>query len=635
MSLKRVSYWLLVGLLATIVLAACGETATPAPSATSAITTNAATTVAANTSASAATTNAAATSAAATTSAATTNAATTANATTSAAATTTAAATSDQQVDALGIEPFQKFGDLPPGSKKGGNINIVSLTKQLTADMHPYPQNVSFTDSWTDVATYIFGTSLLDYDASTLLWRYGAAQKLEISTDLKTYTFTLRDGLKFSDGSPITTDDYAYGIEQASHEDKINPDNNFVGIDTLQKFESYTASGNIITCKLKVVVPKNLALSYCGAVSPIKKSLWTQYPFYDNQKNPEILKPTVTSGAYKLKTFKLDEQIVLEVNPNYYRGVAGLETLTFVPSSQPTNAYESVKAGQNQYAVHISPSQYADAKTNPNVNLYDWASANDGFRSIDFNLARAPFSDKAMRQAVAYAIDRAALLKAADNNLGLVADSFISPNNPIFYNPNVTKYPYDLTKARQVLKDAGYTTDGTTLKDKTGKAVEFTIVYPTSSNPRKLQATYLQQQLKQLGVKVNVDGEEFNAYIAKITNSDFDMSLNNSGGGIPADPDGIKSQFKSKDKGGTQNRRGYSNPRIDELFDKGSTEPNDSKRVEYYKEIQQIISDDLPTYYLYALTDQSVTTKNLLGPKPLLLDKLYVDESMAHWALSN
>jgi len=492
--------------------------------------------------------------------------------------------------------------------------------------------DANYASSWTDVAYYLFGTTLLEYDASQLHWRFGAAQKLDISADGKTYTFTLRDGLKWSDGSAITADDYVYPIEQAGKEDTTNPENNYVGIDTIQKLQSFTGSGNTITCVLKDVAPKNLGLSYCGANAPVKKSLWSQYPWQDNQKNPEILKPTVTSGPYTLKTFKLDEQIVLQANPNYYKGQANFDTLTYVPSAQPTNAYDSVKAGQNQYATNFSPSQYADAKANSSTNLWEWAAANGTYREIEFNLARAPFNDKAMRQALAYATDKAALLKASDAGLGVLTDSFVSPNDKNFYNPNVTKYPYSLDKAKQVLKDAGYTLDGDTLKDKTGKAVTFTIVYPTTSNPRKLQATYLQQQLKQLGVAVNIDGEEFNAYSKKTSDGDFDLSLGAWGGGTPPDPDSSKNVYKSKDKGGTSNRFGYSNAEVDSLFEKGSTETNDAKRKEYYDQIQKDLSDDLPVYFLYSLTSQAVTAKNVVGVKTGLLVNLYDDEVMSRWA---
>jgi peptide/nickel transport system substrate-binding protein len=611
-------YGLVAGLMLAGVLVACGDnTATTAPAATT-VTSSAANTTAATSTTAAST---AANSTAAT------------SATTAPAATTASGSATTAGVDANGIAPAMKYGDLPAGGKKGGNINIVSFTKQLTPDLHPYPSGANYTDSWTDVSSYLFGSTLLDYDAQNLRYRYGTADKLTISPDGKTYTFTLRPDIKWSDGSTIIADDYAYAVEQAGKEDTANPDNNYVGLDNLEKIQSFTASGNTITCTLKEPLAKNLALSYCaGSIFPVKKSLWSQYPFYDSQKNPEILKPTAVSGPYKLKEFKLDERIVLEVNPNYYKGLANFDTLTFVPSAQPNNAYDTVKAGQNQYALHILPTQYNEAKTNPAVQLFDWSAANDGFRYIQFNVAKAPFNDKALRQAVAYATDRNALLKATDNGLGAITDSFVLPSDKNYYNTNVTKYNFSLDKARQVLKDAGYTLDGQTLKDKSGNPVKFTVVYPTSSNPRKLQATYLQQQMKQLGIEVNVDGQEFNVFVKKTTDGDYDLSLGNSGGGTPPDPDGFKAYLKTKDKGGTQNGTGYSNQKLDDLFDQGIKELDNSKRREIYNQIQQIVGDDLPYYFLYSLTDYSVVSKDLTGIKSGSLTHLYDDEAMSRWA---
>src|SRR5689334_20561024 len=164
MNSKRILSFLLLGLTVATLLAACGDsTATTAP-ATTAASTSAATSAAAATTA--------ATSAAATTSSATTAAATSATATTAAstaaatsAAATTAATTSNETADAAGIYPFQKYPALPAGSKTGGNLNWVSLTKQLVPDLHPYPQNVNYTNSWTDISNYLFTSTLLDYDA--------------------------------------------------------------------------------------------------------------------------------------------------------------------------------------------------------------------------------------------------------------------------------------------------------------------------------------------------------------------------------------------------------------------------------------------------------------------------------------
>src|SRR5690349_9389110 len=144
MSSKRILNFLLLGLSVATLLAACGDsTATTAPATSAAVQTTAAATTASATTAVAATTAAQITAAGTTTAAATT------------AAQTTAAATSSSAdgADQAGIYPFQKYSPLPAGAKKGGNLNWVSLGKQLVPDLHPYPQNVNYTNSWTDVAT--------------------------------------------------------------------------------------------------------------------------------------------------------------------------------------------------------------------------------------------------------------------------------------------------------------------------------------------------------------------------------------------------------------------------------------------------------------------------------------------------
>lgn len=140
-----------------------------------------------------------------------------------------------------------------------------------------------------------------------------------------------------------------------------------------------------------------------------------------------------------------------------------------------------------------------------------------------------------------------------------------------------------------------------------------TVAFPTSSNPRKLIATYLQQQLQQLGIAINVDGKEFNAYLDQVVKKkDFDISLGASGGGFP-DPDGFKSNAITD---GTQNNPGYTNPKVDELFKQGAVETDATKRKAIYDQAQQILSDDTPYFFLWNLNSFELFSKKVQGVAP-------------------
>ncbi len=378
---------------------------------------------------------------------------------------------------------------------------------------------------------------------------------------------------------------------------------------------------------LDEVYAPDLALSYV-AFQPVPKKAWGTNPFYDAAKNPEILKPTVTSGPYMVESWDPKAQGVLKPNPNWYRGKANFDQVIYKGGSAST-VLEAIKTGQADWAKSIPPAQYQQAKDDPTLAMYDWSAVNGTYRQVEYNTKRAPMDDKAFRQAINYAIDRDNLIKLAEAGLGTPQFSFVNPQSP-FYNKSINEYKYNLDTAKKTLADAGYKLDNGKLLDKTGKAIELTVVFPTSSNPRKLIATYLEQQLKQIGVTVKVDGKEFNAYVKQVTDKDFDISLAANGGGFP-DPDNYKSAIIT---GGQQNNTSYSNPKVDDLFKQGGKELDPTKRKAIYDEAQKIINDDTPVFFLWNLNNFSPMVKKIGGVVPNKGDQLYYNDASTRWYTS-
>jgi peptide/nickel transport system substrate-binding protein len=609
---KKTPLLVVLALVASAVLAACGDnTATTAPATTAAATTAAATTAAATT---AAATTAAATTAAATTAAATTAAATTA-ATTAAATTpaaTTAAATTAAASGAPNLALQGTLAPAPAGAPTGGTFTYVSLAGELAPVMHPYPSAADNSQSVAEADFLIWDGNMVEYDFTNLVWVLHYAKDMKVSADGKTFTFTLRDGLKWSDGSDVTVADYQFAYDNAIKEDTANPDNNFVGLDDLKKIKLTTDDATkTLTFALDDVYATDLALSYISAVLPVPAKVWTGKPWYDATANSEITKPTVTNGPYTFAGGDAKSQYSFKANPTWFRGKSIYDTIVFKPGSA-TTVVESVKTGQADYTSSFPPAQYAAAKQDSNLNVYDWSAVNGTYRTVDYNTRRAPLNDKAVRQAINYAIDRDNLIKLAENGLGTPQYSFVNPQSP-YYNSNVNQYKYNLDTAKKTLADAGYKLDGGKLIGKDGKQVTLTVAFPTSSNPRVLIATYLQQQLGQLGIAVNVDGKEFNAFLDQVYSKyDFDISLGASGGGFP-DPDGFK-YYATTD--GSQNDTGYGNKTLDDLFTQGAKETDPTKRKAIYDQAQQILSDDTPYFFLWNLNSFELFTTKIKGVQP-------------------
>lgn len=508
-------------------------------------------------------------------------------------------------------------------ARSGGVLTVAELGP-LPKTLHPYPDSSNYNDAWVDVASLIWSGGFLDLDANTLEYVPYMASDWNISPDGKTFTFKLRDGLKWSDGQPIVVDDFLFAWQNASNED-----NDFVGLADLARIASVTApDAKTIVITLKEALARDVAIGVVNTVGPVPRHVWQGKPWNDAAANPEILRPTVVSGPYLLKEWKEAESATFARNPNWFKGAANFEQVVLKPGQQPTVAYELLKSGQAQWARQIPPSQYAEAKQNATINMFQWTAANSSFRVLDFNLQNEFLKDKRVREALARAVNRQDLIQVAEQNLGQAQYSFLNSANTKWYNPNVEKYDFDLNRSKLLLQEAGYNVADGKLVASNNQPIHLTVLYPVSSAPRAKIAAYLQQQYQQLGISVDVKGLDANAYFEEAKQKHFDLSINTWGGG-GIDPDNAKSQLTT---GGTQNYTGFSNPTVDDLFKRGASELDDAKRKQVYDQLQDIVSQELPSFYLYSQSSFSPMSKQVTGVQPNKLDRLDYNDALTRWS---
>jgi peptide/nickel transport system substrate-binding protein len=515
----------------------------------------------------------------------------------------------------------------------GQTLSIASLAN-LSKTLHPYPDAASYTQSWIDTAVLLWGGgdgqgNLLAFDWNKLEYRPAMAVDMpRVSADGKTYTFTLRNDLKWSDGSPITAEDFQFAWDNASKQE-----NDFVNLDQLQEIASYrTPDQNTIEITLNEPKASDVALGTVNVIGPIPKTIWENKPWNDTSANPEILNPSVVLGPYKIQEFKIAERGAFVPVSTYPGGQPRIPQVEILPGQQPTVAYEELKSGRANYAPNIPPAQYAEAKANPDLNMVEWTAANAVYRTLEFNTTRPFLSDQRVREALSRAVSRDDILDVAEGGLATPQYSFIQPTNTKWANPNVEKYDADMDRAKQLLQDAGYQLQNGQLIGKDSQPVKLQVLYPTSSAPRAKIATYLQQQYKQLGIDIEVKGLDFNAYTDVVNNQkDFDISLATYGGGS-LDPDlGPRAQLIT---GGQQNVTGFSSPQVDELFKQGASELDETKRKQIYDQIQQIVNAEIPSHYLYALEAFSPVSKKVQGVAATKGDRLDYNDALLSWSVA-
>lgn len=507
----------------------------------------------------------------------------------------------------------------------------------LAKTLHPYPDDSSYTSSWADVAALIWGGgpggfghgSLIMFDWDKLEYVPGLARAMpRVSNSGRTYSFTLRDDIRWSDGSPVTVDDFLFAWENASQKE-----NAYVQLDLLEEVESYRAlDRSTIEVTLRQPKPGDVGLGIANVITPVPKKVWQGKPWNDPTANPEILNPSVVLGPYKIQEFKIAERAVLTAIDTYFWGKPKIPRIELVPAGQPTVTFEMLRSGRANWVPSLPPALFKEAKTDPSLTTFNWTAANSGYRLLQFNLKRPIFQDRAFREALARVLNRADMIDLAEDGLGDAQYSFIGPANTKWVNPNVEKYDFDMARAKELLEQAGYRTQGGKLLGKDGQPVRIQVVYPTTSQPRAKAATYMQQQYKELGIELEVKGLDFNAYTDQVSKrQDFDIAFGSYGGG-DLDPDlASKAQLITD---GQQNRQGYSNPRVDELFRQGQNEMDAAKRKQIYDELQRLVADDLPSFYLYTFQSPSAASAKVQGMQPTKGDRLYYNDATMAWTVA-
>lgn len=472
--------------------------------------------------------------------------------------------------------------------KRGGNF-----TEAVTADaktFHPFQSSDSASGGYQAL---VYAGGLWDYDPDTLQPRPEAATSWTISDDKLTYTFTLRDDLKWSDGQPMTSADYKWTFEQAA-----KPENKYPYISNLELIESYQAPDpRTIVVKMKEAIV--VGLEAANAVTPLPKHVWEKLDWSDPSKNPEIMKPSVVSGRFKLREWKRDDRAIFEANDLYYDGRPLLDayTVRVVPSQEI--AYQMLKSGEVDEAP-ITPDNYPEAKRLPNLTMYEWWPPAASWGYLGFNLRRPTLQDVQVRRAISHAIDRNAIASQIQNNLAQPTYSVFPPSSWV-YNPNVPKYEFDQDKARELLEAAGWKVGQGGIRQKDGKPLKLRVLFgPNTSKVRQRISEVAQQWLREVGIDSEIQGLEWGAYLDVLKAEPYDWDICVLGWNATIEPHWMNQIWRedSIPPEGDLNSVAYINKRVEQLFEQGVKEFDFDKRKQIYQEIQQIISSDAPYIFL-------------------------------------
>ncbi len=415
------------------------------------------------------------------------------------------------------------------------------------------------------------------------------------------YIFHLKKGVRFHDGSEMTTSDVKFTYDFVLNAENQSPKReglakikNIVLIDEYTvKFVLKETFGPFLSNLLLPIVPKNISVK-AGK---------------NFKNNP------VGTGPFKFISFDIDDEIVLSANKDYFKGSPGLDGVVFkIIPDETVRILELEKGNVHLLQNSISPDILPRLLRNKRLKTIKKTGTNYSY--IGFNLEDPILKNRMVREAIAKGIDRDSIIKYILKGLATKASFMLTPFNWA-YEPMVRSYNYDPQKAKKLLDKAGYFDP-----DGDGPMPRFTLTYKTSQNElRKLIGEVFQEQLRKIGIEISIKNYEWGTFFSDIKSGNFQIySLTWVG---INDPDIFHYIFHSESippKGANRGR--YLNGEMDKLIDRGRKEIDIEARKKIYSLIQKKLTEEIPYISLWFATNVAVMKKEVYG------FQLYPDESL-------
>lgn len=439
------------------------------------------------------------------------------------------------------------------------------------------------------------------------------AEKIDVSEDGLKYTYHLKKGVTFSDGTPLTAKDYLFTMK-LFHDATYDGESDVLSAHIVggQEYHDGTAS-DISGIKVIDDNTVEITVSEYSALTPVDLGyvyiLSEAYYGKDyKQGNLESVKALnskpMGSGQYKLKSYTAGQEIVLEANENYFNGAPKIKNLIYKTTTDSTNLamLESGETDMNEINVSEDNVEALKALGFMDINLLP----NNGYGYIGFNHKLPKFHDQKVRQALTYGLNRQDIVEGI---YGPYADVINIPESKVswaYTEEGIETYDFNIEKAKSLLDEAGWVvgSDGTREKDGEKFKINFSA---TADNPVvEALLPVMITNYKELGIEVIAETLDFNAIMDKKTKGDFDMYF--AAWGLTPDPDNTVYITN-----GAQNDQGYSNAKVDELMAKAKKEMDTSKRKEYYKEMYQEMNKDIPNIFLYQRNNMNAINARAQG----------------------
>jgi peptide/nickel transport system substrate-binding protein len=429
----------------------------------------------------------------------------------------------------------------------------------------------------------------------------GLAESWTISKDGLTYTFKLRKGIAFHDGTPFNAQAVKFSIER-----QINPEHpanklgkypfavyNFGNVKAVEVMDDST-----VRFVLKEPRASFLAIMTSGAASIVS-------PTAAMKSGQDYAVSPVGTGPFKFASWDRGQRVVLEKNPSYWRYPVKVDRVIFRPVTEDQARLTELLTGGLDLIVGTPPDFVAQLENHPKVTLQKQVGAHVWY--LGFNNTKKPFDDKRVRQALNYAVNKDAIVRDVLKGTGSVSKGPVLPGT-WGDEGGLKPFPYDPEKAKKLLAEAGLSSGFST-----------TLWVPESGSGMQspvAMSTIIQSNLKAVGVNVTLQTMEWGTFLAKLRTKEQDMFALSWMAGSE-DPDLVMYPLLHSSQWTPvgPNRALYKNTRFDEVLSQARLTTDQAKRAELYREAQRLLHDDPPWIFIDHEVQTAAFAKRVQGFK--------------------
>lgn len=409
------------------------------------------------------------------------------------------------------------------------------------------------------------------------------AERWEVSPDGLSYTFFLRQGVKWHDGTEFTAEDVKFSFEiYAKPETKAKQSTDFKVVKEVQVKDKHTA----------VVV---LSEPYAPFLRKTAAQFLVPKHYHEKMTPEEYGRKPLGTGPYKFVEWAPNQHVKLEAFPDYWGGRPNFDFVENREMPEVATRMLALRSGEIQLDNWYPPPEEV-AKFEADKAFQVTSEQTLGTMIMTINNTHPILKDKRVRQAIMLGLDREAIVKDLWKGLGVVAKHVVPPDME-WHNPDVKTYPFDQEAAKKLLEEAGWKPgpDGIRV-NAAGEKLTFTTILIQGDEDRGQIAVAAQQWLKAIGIDMQIERNEAGMMIDRVWKTrKFDAALYTwTLGGMGGDPD-LSPQWSCQ---GNDNQTLYCDQELDQLMADGAREQDWEKRKAIYAKVQAKLAEDVPMIFL-------------------------------------